>query len=93
MVFFKGIEDRYCVPHFTGDSGMRVNVSCKLINNIHVVNDSAERGVKLASDFLCRTHLEQRYQHLLHVVENDCLLLQNERIKGHSNRDTLFLHM
>ena len=67
--------------------------ACKLINNIHVVNDSAERGVKLASDFLCRAQLEQRYQHLLQVVENDRSLLQNQRIRGHSNRETWFLHM
>ena len=30
----------------------------KLINNIHVVNDSDERGVKLVSHFLCRVQLE-----------------------------------
>ena len=32
--------------------------ACKLINNIHVVNDSAESGVKLVSHFLCRVKLE-----------------------------------
>ena len=32
--------------------------ACKLINNIHVVTDSAERGVKLVSHFLCRVQLE-----------------------------------
>ena len=32
--------------------------ACKLINNIHVVNDSTERGVKLVSHFLCRVQLE-----------------------------------
>ena len=32
--------------------------ACKIINNIHVVRDSAERGVKLASHFLCRVQLE-----------------------------------
>ena len=36
-----------------------------------------KRGVKLASDFRCRAQLKQRYQHL-HVVENDCSLLQDE---------------
>ena len=32
--------------------------ACKIINNIHVVRGSAERGVKLASHFLCRVQLE-----------------------------------
>ena len=32
--------------------------ACKIINNIHVVSDRAERGVKLASHFLCRVQLE-----------------------------------
>ena len=51
------------------------------------------KGVKLASDFRCRAQLKQPYQHLLHMVENDCSLLQNQRIGGHSNRETLFLHI
>ena len=41
------------------------------IMNIRVVNDSAERGVKLASDFLSTAQIEQRYQNILQVVEND----------------------
>ena len=32
--------------------------ACKIINNIHDGRDSAERGVKLASHFLCRVQLE-----------------------------------
>ena len=32
--------------------------ACKIINNIHVVSDRAERGVKLASHFLCGVLLE-----------------------------------
>ena len=32
--------------------------ACKTINNIHVVSDRVERGVKLASHFLCRVQLE-----------------------------------
>ena len=34
------------------------NGACKIINNIHVVSVRAERGVKLASRFLCRVQLE-----------------------------------
>ena len=51
-----------------------------------------KRGVKLASDFRCRAQLKQRYQYF-HAVENDCSLLQNQRIWGHGNRETLLLHM
>ena len=32
--------------------------ACKIINNIHVVSDRAERGVKVASHIPCRVQLE-----------------------------------
>lgn len=41
------------------------------VRNIRVVNDSAERGVKLSSDFLSTAQIEKRYQNVLQVVEND----------------------
>ena len=34
------------------------NGACRIINNIHVVSDRAESGVKLAFHFLCRVQLE-----------------------------------
>ena len=39
-------------------------------DNLVVVNDAAERGVKLCYDFLEGTQDEQRFQHVLQVVEN-----------------------
>ena len=41
------------------------------VKNLHVVNDSAERGVKLTSDFLNTARKENIFQHLLQVVEKD----------------------
>ena len=38
---------------------------------IDVVNNSAERGVKLSSDFLAAAHSEKHYQNYLQVVEQD----------------------
>ena len=40
------------------------------IKNMRVVNDSAERGVKLASDFNKASHSEERFQQVLQVVVN-----------------------
>ena len=39
-------------------------------DNLVVVNDAAERGVKLCHDFLEGTQDEQQFQHVLQVVEN-----------------------
>ena len=38
---------------------------------INVINDSAERGVKLSSDFLNAARSEEHYQNILQVVEDD----------------------
>lgn len=38
---------------------------------LNVVNDSAERGVKLSSDFLDTARSEEHYQNILQVVEAD----------------------
>ena len=38
---------------------------------INVINDSAERGVKLSSDFLNAARFEEHYQNILQVVEDD----------------------
>ena len=40
------------------------------VDHLLVVNDSAERGVKLANDFIDTTKDELRYQNILQVVEN-----------------------
>jgi len=41
------------------------------LNAINVVNDCAERGVKLSSDFLASSKGEGHYQNVLQVVEQD----------------------
>ncbi|KAI9550792.1 hypothetical protein GHT06_014487 [Daphnia sinensis] len=41
-----------------------------IINGMEVVNDSAERGVKLITDFRNVVHNEEQQQFLLQVVEN-----------------------
>ena len=43
----------------------------EIVENMLVVNDCAERGVKLAADFLPSAKKEDTLQNLLHVVEND----------------------
>ena len=50
-----------------------------IIDNVSVVNDSAERGVKLASDFLSGARQEENLQNILQVVENDRRNLPNQR--------------
>jgi hypothetical protein len=41
------------------------------ISAINVVNDAAERAVKLGSDFLSTAKSESHYQNVLQVVEQD----------------------
>lgn len=41
------------------------------IQALNVVNDSAERGVKLSSDFLATAKSEEHYQNVLQVVHSD----------------------
>merc|ERR1712002_786088 len=42
-----------------------------IINNLSVVNESAERSVKLVSDFLTSARKEENLQNILQVVESD----------------------
>ena len=53
----------------------------KATKNLHPVNDAAERGVKLTSDFLGAAHDEGRFQNVLQVVENDRSLIPNQRVR------------
>ena len=48
-----------------------------IVNSISVVNDAAERGVKLGYDFLGTAVKDERYQRVLQVVENSRHTLQN----------------
>ena len=50
-----------------------------IVNNICVVNDSAERGVKLCQDFNGSAHKEKHFQSILQVVEKSRHTLPNQR--------------
>ena len=50
-----------------------------VVEKIKVVNDCAERGVKLAHDFIDCAKTEGRYQQTLQVIENDGNKCTNQR--------------
>ena len=62
-----------------------------VIKGLKVSNDAAERGVKLASDFLDTARREERYQEILQVVEMDRKLHSNLRKKR--PKEDWFLYM
>jgi hypothetical protein len=69
-------------------------VSQQVVNNLRVVNDTAERGVKLASDFLSGAQIEKRYQNVLQVVENDHQRVPNQRKRKRNGKEqTWFLSL
>ena len=51
----------------------------EVIDSLSVVNDAAERGVKLSSDFLCTTTSEEMYANVLQVVEDCRKKIPNQR--------------
>ena len=59
----------------------RFQQSKRIVCNLQVCNDSAERGVKLASDFIKSAKNEDRFQQILQVVENSRHSLPNQRNK------------
>jgi hypothetical protein len=65
----------------------------EMIQNLWVVNDSAERGVKLASDFLSAAHIEKRYQNVLQVVENDRAQMPNQRKRMKHDTERWFINL
>ena len=50
-----------------------------IVSKLCVVNDSAERGVKLCHDFLSTAKKEKNLQNVLQVVENTRNRLPNQR--------------
>jgi hypothetical protein len=60
--------------------------SAENIKAISVVNDRAERGVKMSSDFLCASKEEQHYQNILQVVEHNRCERPNLRKEGSSRK-------
>lgn len=59
----ENVENWKELPTFANDK--------KKIGAITVINDCAERGVKLSSDFLAASTTEKHYQNVLQVVEQD----------------------
>ena len=61
------------------------------VDALKVVNDSAERGVKLANDFLPSARLEENYQNVLQVVENDRTRIPYQRKYRKSENEKWYL--
>ena len=61
------------------------------MNNFKVLNDSVNRGIKLAHCFLYGARLEEQYQNILQVVENTRKILPNQRNWQMKLAGTLFL--
>ena len=74
------------------DDSQSYITACETIQNLRFVNDSAERGVKLASDFLPAAHIEGRYQNILQVVENVRAQLHDQRKRAKCG-ERWFLHL
>ena len=51
------------------------------VKNLSVVNDGAERAVKLTSDFNATAKIEEKFQDILQVVELDRKMIPNQRKK------------
>ena len=54
---------------------------------MNVVNDSAERGVKLSIDYLDATRSEEHYQNVLQAVDEDRKRIPNLRNKHQTDID------
>lgn len=54
---------------------------------LNVINDSAERGVKLSSDFLAAAKSEEHYQNVLQVVEENRKQKPNLRKREHDGQE------
>ena len=63
-----------------------------VVDKFHVVNEAAERGVKLCYDFLEAAKTENRFQQILQVVENNRFCVPNQRNRSSlSNQKSWFL--
>ena len=63
----------------TWSTSVAYQTSLVKLRALNVVNDCAERGVKLSSDFLSSAKGEEHYQNVLQVVEQDRKRLVNLR--------------
>ena len=79
------ISDCQC-GHLVTISSVSVS-SLRNILAVNVVKDSAERGVKLSSDFLAAAHSEKHYHNVLQVVEQDKKKTPNLKRKRKLNKN------
>ena len=59
----------------------------EVVDSLAVVNDSAERGVKLCHDFLTTAKKDDNLQNILQVVENNRNQLPNQRKRTTSSKN------
>jgi len=57
------------------------------------VNEGAERGIKLAYDFLDVARKNSNFQDILQIIENDRHLLSNQKGKPKINSQTWFIKL
>ena len=67
------------MPTKDWSSNSQFQAAKKVVASFSVVNDGAERGVKLTHDFLDVARKEDNLQNILQVVENDRHSLLNQR--------------
>ena len=82
------IDDQFLTEDVDTWSQSRVyQSSLRNILAVDVVNNSAERGIKLSSDFLAAAHSEKHYQNVLQVVKQDRKKTQNLGRKRKLNKN------
>jgi len=69
------------LPVSEWDTNDAYQTSAENVKALNVVNDAAERGVKLATDFVSAARSDEHLQNILQVVENDRKQNQNLRVK------------
>ena len=69
--------DTYSIQDYIGEDSYKH--AKKVVKNLKVVNDAAERGVQFAKDYKDDAKLELRYQNVLQVVELDKAIVPNQR--------------
>ena len=70
--FFKSLKINHSFlsyPSLTWSTFPEFEEAKATVKSLHVINDSAERGVKLTSDFLHSASKEENLQNVLQVVE------------------------
>ena len=75
------------LPVESWNEDVSFNAAKIVVDNLKVVNDSAERGVKLCSDFLTKAKTNPKFQNVLQVVENNRNEIPNQRLKKEQSKN------